>query len=318
MANEACLARVRRQRRAWCLAPRTLCSGVLAVAAAGQDRMTKGMDGALGRRMPEGTRVLPFSYALQPTQAVGRWTLALTGATGRAAIFLFDGLTRIFRAPFRGRLILEHAFFIGNQSLGVILLTASFTGMVLVLQGYTALIRFGGTAYLGPLVALSLLRELGPVLAALMVTARAGSSMAATLGSMRVTEQIDALEAMAVDAKQYLVSPRLVAALIALPLLTGLFSVAGIAAAYTLGTGALGIDGGAFMANIESSVEWSDVSAGLWKSLAFAVLITWIATYFGFNTTRGAAGVGRATTRAVVTASVLILVSDYVLTAFLF
>lgn len=266
--------------------------------------------------MPEQTRILPL--VVDPTRAVGRRTLAVTGETGRATLFLLEGASRIFRPPFRGRLILEHMFFIGNQSLGVIFLTSAFTGMVLVLQGYTALVRFGGTSYLGPLVALSLLRELGPVLAALMVTARAGSSMAATIGSMRVTEQIDALEAMAVDSKQYLVSPRLLAAVIVVPLLAMLFSLIGIGAAYGLGTGALGIDGGAFISNIESSVEWSDVSAGIWKSLVFAVLITWIATYFGFNTTRGASGVGRATTRAVVTASVLILVSDYVLTAFLF
>ena len=220
--------------------------------------------------------------------------------------------------PRRPRLILDHLYFIGNRSIGIILLTAGFTGMVLMLQSHHALSRFGSELYLGPLVALSLIRELGPVLGALLVTARVGSAVAATIASMRVSEQIDALETMSVDPIPYLASTRLVAALVAVPLLTAIFDLAGIGAAHALGVAVLRIDGGTFISSVKEAVEWSDVSAGLWKSLLFAVLIAWVACYRGFVAIGGAAGIGQATTRAVVTTSVLVLVGDYVMTALLF
>ncbi len=190
--------------------------------------------------------------------------------------------------------------------------------MVLTLQGTIALSRFGSTEYLGPLVALSLIRELGPVLGALMVTARAGSAIAATIGTMRITEQIDALSSVAVDPLQYLVTPRLIAALVALPVLVALFDVTGIAAGFLLGVAVLDVDGGVFMTSIRESVDWVDVSAGLWKSLVFAALIVWVAAYRGYVARQGALGVGQATTRAVVTITVLILGADYVMTSLLF
>lgn len=233
-------------------------------------------------------------------------------------LFLLRVLASAAKPPFRlGEVVLQLRF-IGNQSVVLVLLAASFTGMVLTLQGYIALSRFGSTTYLGPLVALSLIRELGPVLAALMVTARAGSAIAATLGTMRITEQIDALASVAVDPLQYLVVPRLAAALLALPVLVTLYDLAGIAAGYLLGVGALHLDGGVFMSSIRESVESTDVSAGLWKSLVFAILVVWVATYRGYLTSQGALGVGRATTRTVVTTTVLILAADYVMTALLF
>jgi phospholipid/cholesterol/gamma-HCH transport system permease protein len=250
--------------------------------------------------------------------AVGRTSLEWTGDAGRAAIFFARAIIRAPALPLRVRQVVEHVHFIGNRSLSVILLTAAFTGMVLILQAYTALVRFGSELYIGPLVSLSLIRELGPVLAALMVTARAGSAIAATLGTMRVTEQIDALEAMAVDPIQYLVSPRLVAALLTVPALVALFDVAGIGVAWFFGVTVLGIDGGGFMGSVRDAVDFSDVLNGFWKSLVFAALIAGVATYQGYSATQGAQGVGRATTRAVVVSSVLILASDYVMTALLF
>jgi phospholipid/cholesterol/gamma-HCH transport system permease protein len=190
--------------------------------------------------------------------------------------------------------------------------------LVLVLQGYTALARFGSESLVGSLVALSLTRELAPVLTALMVTARAGSAMTASIGNMAVTEQIDALDALAVDPLRYLVLPRLVATAAALPLLAALFSVSGIAAGYLLGVNVLGLDGLAFMANVRSSVEWRDVWVGLCKAIVFGVVIASIATFRGCQTRGGALGVGRATSRTVVEAAVLILCGDYVMTALLF
>lgn len=254
----------------------------------------------------------------RPPGWVGRRAIAITAETGRAAIFLVTAFTKVARRPVRPRLYLEHIRFVGSRSMVVVLLTSAFTGMVLTLQGYLALVRFGSESQVGALVALSLVRELAPVLAGLMVTARAGSAIAATLGNMRMTEQIDALEAMSIDARHYLVTPRLIAALIAVPMLTAMFSLFGLLCAYLFGAGALGLDAGVFASGARAAVEWSDVTESLWKSLAFAVLIVWIATFRGFHASGGATGVGRATTRAVVEASVAILIVDYMLTALLF
>lgn len=247
--------------------------------------------------------------------ALGRRTIGVVGGAGRGLMFLLAVVTRLFERPFRARLVVEHMRFIGNRSIGIVLLTSTFTGMVLVLQGYNALVRFGSEVYLGPLVALSLIRELGPVLAALMVTARAGSAMAATIAGMRVTEQIDALDVMAVDSKQYLASTRLLAALIAVPMLTAFFDLAGIGAAHMFGVSVLGIDGGTFMSSIREAVDWGDVSAGLAKSTLFATLIAWVSTYQGYHATHGAEGIGHATTNSVVITSVLVLAGDYIMTA---
>ncbi len=249
--------------------------------------------------------------------ALGRWSIDSTGATGRGAVFLVLQFLRIFAAPVRLRLIVAHMRFIGNRSISIVLLTSTFTGMVLVLQGYVALVRFGSEIYLGPLVALSLIRELGPVMAALMVAARAGSAIAATVAGMRVSEQIDALEVMAVDPIQYLASTRLLAALLTVPVLTALFDLAGIFAAYLFGTGVLGIDGGIFMTSIREAVDWSDVAGGFYKSFVFATFIAWMSCYLGFEAKHGAEGIGRATTNTVVVTSVMVLAGDYVITAFL-
>ncbi len=234
---------------------------------------------------------------------------------GRASIFLLRSVRCVGARPFRGMELLDQAHFVGNRSVTVVALTSAFTGMVLSLQGYNALARFGSESLVGSLVALSLIRELAPVLAALMVTARAGSAITATLGNMRVGEQIDALRSLAVDPVQYLVSPRLAASVVVVPMLTAMFSLVGIGAAYVYAVGVLRLDGGQFVASVRDSVEWSDVSGGLVKSIVFGILIAWIASYFGFFTEGGAKGVGTATTRAVVSTAVAILVGDYVMTA---
>jgi phospholipid/cholesterol/gamma-HCH transport system permease protein len=248
--------------------------------------------------------------------ALGRRGFEAAGTLGRMTLFLAGAVRRIARRPLRGIELVEQMRFIGNRSMSVVFLTSAFTGMVLALQGYNALVRFGSENIVGSLVALSLTRELAPVLAALMVTARAGSAIAATLGNMRIGEQIDALRSLAVDPVQYLVSPRLVASVLALPMLTAMFSLVGIGSAYVFGVSVLRLDGGQFLSSVRASVEWSDVSGGLVKSILFGVFIAWIASYYGFFTEGGAKGVGASTTRAVVTTAVVILIGDYVMTAF--
>jgi phospholipid/cholesterol/gamma-HCH transport system permease protein len=253
----------------------------------------------------------PFGYT-------GRGFWRFVGGSGRLALFVGTTLARLLRPPFRARHIVAQIDFVGARSAGVIVLSATFTGLVLALQGYAVLIRFGSENLVGSLVALSLTRELAPVLTGLMVTARAGSAMAATIGNMAVTEQIDALRSLAIDPMGYLVVPRLLAAVITVPLLAALFSVAGIAAAYLFAVFVLGMDGLAFMSNVRSSVEWRDVWVGLFKATVFGVLIASIATFRGYRTTGGAEGVGRSTSLTVVESAVLILCGDYVMTALLF
>lgn len=259
-----------------------------------------------------------LSAAYSGVADLGRRVQQTVGDAGRSHLFLLQILRKIFSPPFRPREIVEHMRFIGNRSIGVVLLTAGFTGMVLVLQGYYALVRFGGEIYLGPLVALSLVRELGPVLAALMVAARAGSAISATVAGMRVTEQIDAMEVMAVDPVQYLASTRMVAALITVPMLVAIFNLAGIAAGLLFAVEVLGLDGPLFFSTVREAVQWPDVQVSLLKAGLFGLQIAWISCYEGFSATQGAKGIGRATTTAVVVISVLVLAGDYVVTAFLF
>jgi phospholipid/cholesterol/gamma-HCH transport system permease protein len=248
---------------------------------------------------------------------LGRAAIGFVSEAGRMGLFLGNAVAQAVRRPFRPLEIVQQLDFIGARSVGVVVLSAIFTGLVLALQGYNVLVRFGSENLVGSLVTLSLTRELAPVLTALMVTARAGSAMTATIGNMAVTEQIDALKSLAVDPPQYLAVPRLIASVIALPLLTAMFSLAGVAAAYLFCVTVLGLDGLAFMSNVRSSVEWSDVSIGLWKGLIFGAVIAWIATFRGFHTSGGARGVGLSTSRTVVETAVLILCGDYVVTALL-
>ncbi|OAQ20280.1 MlaE family ABC transporter permease [Thermosulfurimonas dismutans] len=249
---------------------------------------------------------------------LGRVGLDFISQAGGMALLFLTTLVYTFRPPFRLRLFFKQMEFVGVNSLLVVVLTALFSGMVMAFQGYHALSKFGGESLLGGLVALSLVRELGPVLTSLMVTARAGSAMAAELGSMRVTEQIDALEVMAVNPVHYLVVPRFWAAVIMVPLLTIIADLVGIAGGYLVGVMLLNVDAGIFIRKMQEMVEWLDLSSGIYKAFVFGGLLSIIGCYKGYNASGGAEGVGRATTEAVVIASVSILVGDYILTSLLF
>jgi phospholipid/cholesterol/gamma-HCH transport system permease protein len=232
-------------------------------------------------------------------------------------VFLLNSFYFIFIPPFKFRLLLRQIRFFGNKSMLVILLTGSFTGMVLALQLFYILRKFGSDALLGPGIALSLIRELGPVLSALMVTGRAGSALTAEIGMMRISEQIDALTAMALNPIRYLIVPNIVAALIVLPLLVAIFNVIGIFGGYLVGVEILGISSGTYFSLMEDYVVMEDIMVGLYKSLSFGLIVSWICCYKGFYTGYGAAGVSKSTTEAVVLCSILILIWDYFLGAVL-
>lgn len=234
---------------------------------------------------------------------------------GLMAMLLGSACAWAVRPPFRLRLLLRQMEFVGASSLFVVGLTSLFTGMVLALQTYHAFRLFSAESLVGAVVALSLCRELGPVITALMVTGRAGSAMAAEIGSMRVTEQVDALTVMAVSPVQYLVAPRMLAGLLMLPLLTALADLIGVAGGYLVGVKMLGINAGLFMNKIYELVELGDIMNGLAKSAVFGLLLALIGCHQGYRASGGAEGVGRATTDAVVWASVMILAADYVMTA---
>jgi phospholipid/cholesterol/gamma-HCH transport system permease protein len=250
-------------------------------------------------------------------ERIGGTTSYLVQEMGRMLIFLLSSFAWLLRPPFRLFQMLKQLHFVGYKSTFVIVLTAAFTGMVLGLQGYYTLRKFGSEAVLGSAVALSIIRELGPVLAALMVTARAGSAMTAEIGIMRITEQIDALDTMAVNPLQYLIAPKLVAALLGVPLLVAIFDVVGIYGGYIVGVDLLGVSAGSYWSSVESAVEWKDVYGGILKSISFGLIISWVCCYKGYFTGMSAEGLGKATTEAVVMSSVLILVWDYFLTSVL-
>ncbi|PYN76092.1 MAG: ABC transporter permease [Candidatus Rokuibacteriota bacterium] len=253
----------------------------------------------------------PLAPALRSFEAVGARTFSVVDSLGRFGTFFVDALVAIVTPPFKLRAFIDRINYIGFRSLLIILLTGAFTGMVLGLQVYLTLVRFGSEAFLGPAVALSLIRELGPVLAALMVTGRAGSALTAEIGIMRITEQIDALTVMALNPMRYLVAPSILAGLVTFPLMTALFDVVGIFGGYLVGVELLGLSPGTYFGEMQTFVDMKDIMTGFWKSVSFGVVVTWVCTYKGFNVGHGAEGVARATTQAVVLSSVLILVWDY-------
>lgn len=250
---------------------------------------------------------------LSAVQSVGRISLDGVQSLGRFGLFLGRAVAWTFIPPFKVRILLQRIHFIGFRSLTVILLTGAFTGMVLGLQVFLTLTRFGSEAFLGPAVALSLIRELGPVLSALMVTGRAGSALTAEIGIMRISEQIDALTVMALNPFRYLIVPILVAGVITFPLMGAVFNVIGIFGGYLVGVKLLGLSAGTYFGEMQTFVDFTDILTGFWKSLSFGIIVTWVCTYKGYYTGHGAEGVSRATTEAVVFSSVLILVWDYFL-----
>lgn len=256
-------------------------------------------------------------HSIATVERVGTFVLDITEAWGRAWQFFFSILGRALVPPYRIRLLLIQLLQIGVNSTLVVALIGVFTGAVLAVQGEYTLAQFGATAFTGSAVALSLIRELGPVLTALMVIGRAGSAITAEIGIMRITEQIDALRSMAVDPIKYLMVPRFFAGLIAMPLLTAIFIVIGIGGGYIVGTGLLGLSSGTFMSQMISAVDLTDIYSGVVKSIVFGIIFGWVSCYKGYTCGFGAVGVNKATTQSVVTASVAVLVVDYFLTSIL-
>ncbi len=242
---------------------------------------------------------------------LGAWFLSILSRMGRMFLFLTNAVYFIFIPPFKFDLLLRQMRFLGSKSMVVILLTGSFTGMVLALQLFYTLRKFGSEALLGPAIALSLIRELGPVLSALMVTGRAGSALTAEIGMMRISEQIDALTAMALNPIRYLIVPNIVAGIIVFPLLTAIFDLIGIYGGYFVGVNLLGVSSGTYFSQMQNFVEMEDIRIGLYKSASFGVIVSWICCYKGFYTGYGAEGVSKSTTEAVVVSSILILIWDY-------
>ncbi|HAO21883.1 MAG: ABC transporter permease [Desulfobacteraceae bacterium IS3] len=254
--------------------------------------------------------------------ALGRPVIFVIQEMGRIALFFIQSVIHIFSYPFQYFKITDQIYFIGAKSVLIICLTGGFTGMVLGLQGYYTLVRFGSEGMLGSAVGLTLIRELGPVLTAIMITARAGSSIAAELGIMRISEQIDALETMDINPIRFLVSPRLAASLISFPLLTALFDVIGIFGGYVSGCLLLDINSGIYFSHMQKSVAMEDINGGFLKAFVFAAVVATICCFQGYVThTRkegfGAKGVSFATTSAVVFSCVMIFITDYIITSFL-
>lgn len=270
--------------------------------------------------MQSAPRKLPFP--LDSLESLGAAFIRLIGEMGAVFLFTLEGTAATFTSPKQFRKIIRQMYVIGARSLFLIALIAAFTGMVLGLQLYYVLIKFGADGYLGAVIALALILELGPVLTAIMVAGRAGSAMAAEIGTMRISDQLDALTVMDLNPMGYLVAPRIIASILVFPLLTALFDVIGILGGYLTGVVMLGVNEGIYFHSIESSVVWRDVSGGFIKSLAFGVIVAAASCYQGYFAHMrqdgvGPVAVGNATTDAVVNSCILILIADYVLTSFL-
>jgi len=251
--------------------------------------------------------------------SLGRWLLNSLARLGRACLFLAHALMGLPALMLRPGLVIHQLYAVGVLSLLIIVVSGTFVGMVLALQGYNTLVNFGAEQSLGVLVALSLLRELGPVVTALLFAGRAGSALTAEIGLMKTTEQLTSMEMMAVDPVHRIVAPRLLAGFISMPLLAAIFSFLGIFGAYLVSSVALGVDEGAFWSQMQATVDIrEDVINGVIKSLVFGFVASWIAVFEGYDAKPTAEGVSRATTRTVVNTSLAVLALDFVLTAVMF
>jgi phospholipid/cholesterol/gamma-HCH transport system permease protein len=252
-------------------------------------------------------------------RSLGGNALETIAAVGRAGLLLVNSTftrPKNFKSIY---LLIEQLFSIGVKSLVITVIAGLFIGMVLSLQGYTILVKFGADGALGPLVALSLLRELGPVVAALLFAGRAGSSVTAEIGLMKATEQLSSMEMMAVNPIGQIIAPRFWAGVISMPLLAIMFSAAGIFGGHMVGVDWLGVDDGSFWSSMQSSVDWyQDVLNGIIKSIAFGVVIIWIAVFKGYDSVPTSAGISEATTQTVVISSLAVLALDFILTAVMF
>ncbi|MBI4496259.1 MAG: ABC transporter permease [Deltaproteobacteria bacterium] len=249
---------------------------------------------------------------------LGFWTIRLLEEAGRIMILFGQTLLWTFRPPLNLRNFFKQVEQVGIHSVPVVLITGTFTGMVLALQSFTGFKRFNAEAFVGTVVALSMTRELGPVLSGLMVSGRVGSAMAAELGTMQVTEQIDALYTLATNPIKYLIVPRFLAALIVMPILTVFADAIGIAGGYLVSVNLLGSNPTIYLRRTYDYLSLEDIYIGLLKACIFGMIIAIIGCYQGFHAQGGAEGVGKATTRAVVLSSLLILIANYIVTALLF
>lgn len=252
-------------------------------------------------------------------QYLGRTTRSSFTKLGRATYFLLQALAGIFSILPRPRLLLNQMYSVGVLSCLIIVISGLFVGMVLGLQGFYILSDFGAEETLGVMVAASLVRELGPVVSALLFAGRAGSALTAEIGLMKATEQLSGMEMMAVDPIKRIISPRLLAGFIAMPLLAALFSAIGIIGGQIVGSGLLGVDEGAYWSQMQAKIDfYDDIVNGVIKSLVFGFVTTWIALFEGYDAIPTSEGVSRATTRTVVTAAFSILGLDFILTALMF
>lgn len=257
-----------------------------------------------------------MNAALQLLQGCGHWTLNGVQRIGRAHIFLFHVLWGFPGLLLRVRLLLREIYVVGVLSVTLIGISGLFVGMVLALQGHNVLSDFDAEQTLGVLVAASLVRELGPVVTALLFSGRAGSALTAEIGLMKATEQLSGMEMMAVDPIKRVIAPRFFAGLVSMPLLAAMFSMVGVIGGYFVGVGLLGVDEGAFWAQMQAKIDFEeDIVNGVIKSLVFGLIVTWIAVFEGYDAVPTAEGVSRATTRSVVYSAFAVLGSDFVLTA---
>ncbi len=257
----------------------------------------------------------------RPFAWIGRNAIRWINSIGAASIFLVLALLKTFH-PKQFPKVMQQIYYIGARSTTIIMLVSLFTGMVLGLQSYHALVQFGAEGSLGTLVSLSLIRELGPVLTAIMITARAGSAITAEIGVQRISEQIDALETMRIDPFRYLVTPRITASIVSFPLLTTVFDLIGIIGGYISAVVLMGLNAGVYSHSIRTYVDMEDLTNGFVKSIVFALIVATVCCYQGYfvhmrKDSKGARAVGLATTSAVVISCVLILVADYVVTSLL-
>lgn len=252
-------------------------------------------------------------------QALGAWCIAAVAGLGRAGLFLYATLTSASLALRRFGLVVQQVYAVGVLTLLIIVVAGLFVGMVLGLQGYYTLVDFGAESQLGLVVALTLTRELGPVLSALLFAGRAGSALTAEIGLMKATEQLAAMEMMAVDPIQRVIAPRFLAGFIAMPLLAAMFTAIGVIGGHLVGVGLLGVDTGVYWSSMQEGVDfYDDVMNGVIKSVVFGFVVTWIAVFQGYDSVPTSEGVSRATTRTVVNSSLAVLGLDFVLTSLMF
>ena len=250
--------------------------------------------------------------------SLGRRTLSFFERLGRSTLFLLRVLQGLPALVMRPWLIIQQLFSVGVMTVVIVAVAGAFVGMVLGLQGYNILVRFNSASSLGTMVGLSLVRELGPVITALLFAGRAGSALTAELGLMKATEQFSGMEMMAVDPFKRILAPRFIAGFIAMPLLAAMFSAVGVISGGVVGVSLLGVDAGAYWAQMQNSVDFhEDLMTGIWKSIAFGFAATWIALFEGYDSVPTSEGVGQATTQSVVKASLVVLGLNFVLTALL-